>query len=39
VTNRSANLHGERLGLLAQAGEFPASTGPLYAATSDVDEF
>jgi hypothetical protein len=33
VTNRSANLFGELLGLLDQAGEFPASTGPLYAAT------
>jgi hypothetical protein len=33
VTNRSANLYGELLALLAQAGEFPASTGPLYAAT------
>jgi hypothetical protein len=33
VTNRSANLSGELLALLDQAGEFPASTGPLYAAT------
>ena len=33
VTNRSANLYGELLGLLAQAGESPADTGPLYAAT------
>jgi Protein of unknown function (DUF4058) len=33
VTNRSANLYGELLTLLGQAGEFPVSTGPLYAAT------
>jgi hypothetical protein len=33
VTNRSANLYGELMALLGQTGEFPASTGPLYAAT------
>ncbi len=33
VTNRSANLYGEVLALLAQAGDVTASTGPLYAAT------
>lgn len=33
VTNRSANLYGELLAYLGQAGEYPAGTGPLYAAT------
>ncbi|MHB1556114.1 MAG: DUF4058 family protein [Isosphaeraceae bacterium] len=33
ATNRSANLFGELLTLMGQAGEFPAATGPLYAAT------
>ena len=37
VTNRSANLFGELLAMLAQDGDFPASTGPLYAATCRRD--